>query len=110
MVSPAKNVLIMRNVGLDELQAGIKIGGGNINFRHVDDITLMSESKEELKSLLMRVGEESERAGLRLNVKKTKIMISSPITTWQIEGETVGTVADFFAGGERGELQNHCIW
>ena len=101
MVSPAKNVLIMRNVGLDELQAGIKIGGGNINFRHVDDITLMSESKEELKSLLMRVGEESERAGLRLNVKKTKIMISSPITTWQIEGENVEVVTDFLFLGSK---------
>ena len=108
MVSPAKNVLIMRNVGLDELQAGIKIGGGNINFRHVDDITLMSESKEELKSLLMRVGEESERAGLRLNVKKTKIMISSPITTWQIEGENVEVVTDFLFLGSKITADSDC--
>ena len=79
---------IMRNARLDELQAGIKIGGRNINnFRYVDDTTLMAESEEELKSLLMRVKEENERAGLKLNIKKPKIMASGPITSWQIEGE-----------------------
>ena len=88
MMSPAKNILIMRNVGLDELQARIKIGGRNSNnLRYVDAITLMSESKEELKSLLMTVREESERAGLQLNIKKMKIMASGPITSWQIEGQ-----------------------
>ena len=90
MVSPAKNVLILRNVWLEELQAGIKIGGQNINnLRYVDDTSIMSESKEELKSLLMRVREESESAGLRLNLKKTKITICSPITEWQTEGGNV---------------------
>ena len=78
----------MRNARLDELQAGIKIGGRNVNnFRYVDDTTLMAESEEELKSLLMRVKEENERAGLKLNIKKPKIMASGPITSWQIEGE-----------------------
>jgi len=78
----------MRNAGLDELQAGIKMGRRNINnLRYVDDTTLMAESEEELKSLLMRVKEESERAGLKLNIKKTKIMASGPMTSWQIEGE-----------------------
>ena len=90
MVSPAKNVLILRNVWLEELQARIKIGGRNINnLRYVDDTSIMSESKEELKSLLMRVREESESAGLRLNLKKTKITICSPITEWQTEGGNV---------------------
>ena len=78
----------MRNTGLDELQAGIKIGGGKIkNLRYGDDTTLMAESKEDLKSLLMRVKQESERASLKLNIKKTKIMASGPVTAWQIEGE-----------------------
>ena len=97
----------MRNAGLDEAQAGIKISRRNINhLRHADDTTLMAESEEELKSLLMKVKEESEKAGLKLNTQKTKIMASSPITSWQIEGETtVETVADYFLG-----LQNHCRW
>ena len=86
----------MRNAGLEEAQAGIKIAGRNINnLRHADDITLMTESEEELKSLLMRVKEESENVGLKLSIQKTKIMASSPITSWQIDGETVETVADF---------------
>ena len=86
----------MRNAGLDEAQAGIKIAGRNINnLRYADDTILMAESKEELKSLLMKVKEESEKVGLTLNIKKTKIMASSPITSWQIDGETVETVADF---------------
>ena len=88
---------IMRNAGLDEAQAGIKIARRNINnFRYAGDITLMVESEEELKSLLMKVKEESEKVGLKLNIQKTKIMASSPITSWQIDGETVETVADFF--------------
>ena len=86
----------MRNARLDELQAGIKIGGRNItNLRYVDDTTLIAESKEELKSLLMRVKEESERPDLKLNIKKTKIIASNPITSWQIEGEKVELVTDF---------------
>ena len=86
----------MRNAGLDELQVGIKIAGRNINnLRYADDITLMTESEEELKSLLMKVKEESEKVGLKLNIQKTKIMASSPITSWEIDGETVETVADF---------------
>ena len=86
----------MRNAGLEEAQAGIKIAGRSINnFRYADDITLMAESKEELKSLLMKVKEESEKVGLKLNIQKTKIMASSPISSWQIDGETVETVADF---------------
>ena len=86
----------MRNAGLDEAQAGIKIAGRNIsNLRYVDDTTLMAESEEELKSLLMKVKEESEKVGLKLNSLKTKIMASGPITSWQIDGETVETVADF---------------
>ena len=86
----------MRNTGLDEAQAGIKIAGRNINnLRHADDTTLMSESEEELKSLLMKVKEESENVGLKLNIQKTKIMASSPITSWQIDRKTVETVADF---------------
>ena len=87
---------IMGNTGLDEAQAGIKIAGRNVNnFRHVDDTTLMAESEEELKSLLMEVKEESEKVGLKLNIQKTKNMASGPITSWQIDGETVETVSDF---------------
>ena len=97
----------MRNAGMDEVQAGIKISGRNINnFRYADDTTLVAESKEELKSLLMKVKEESETVGLKLNSQKTKIMASSPITSWQIDGETMETVTDFILGG----LQNHCKW
>ena len=96
---------IMRNPGLDEAQAGIKIAGRNINnLRYADDATLMAESEEELKSLLMKVKEESEKVGLKLNIQKTKIMTSGPITSWQIDDETVETVTDFILGG----LQNHC--
>ena len=96
----------MRNAGLDEAQAGLKIAGRNINnLRYADDTTLMAESEEELKSLLMEVKEESEKAGLMLNSEKTKIMASSPITSWEIDGETVETVADLFL-----EFQNHCRW
>ena len=85
----------MRNAGLDEAQAGIKIAGRNINsFRYTDDTTLMAESREELKSLLMKVKEENEKAVLKLNIQKTKIMASSPIPSWQIDGETMGTVTD----------------
>ena len=92
----------MRNARLDELQAGIKIGRRNINnLRYADDTTLMAEGEEELKSLLMRVKEESERAGLRLNIKKSKIMASSPITAWQIEGEKVEVVTDFLFLGSK---------
>ena len=97
----------MWNARLDEAQAGIKIAGRNINnLSYVDDTTLMGESKEELKSLLMKVKEESEKVGLKLNIQKTKIMASGPITSWQINGETVETMADFIFGG----LQNHCRW
>ena len=86
----------MRNSGLDEAQAGIKIAGRNIsNLRYADDTTLMAESEEELKSLLMKMKEESEKVGLKLNIQKTKIMASGPITSWEIDGETVETVADF---------------
>ena len=89
----------MRNTGLEEAQAGIKIAGRNINnLRYADDITLMAESEEELKSLLMKVKEESEKVGLKLNIQKTKIMASSPITSWEIDGETVETVTDFILG------------
>ena len=92
---------------LEEAQAGIKIAGRNIkNLRYADDTTLMAESEEELKSLLMKVKEESEKVGLKLNIQKTKIMASGPITSWEIDGETVETVSDFFWGG----LQNHCRW
>ena len=95
----------MRNAGLEEAQAGIKIAGRNIsNLRYADDSTLMAESEEELKNLLMKVKEESDKVGLRLNIQKTKIIASSPITSWQIVGETVETVADFIFLG----LQNHC--
>ena len=90
----------MRKGGLEEAQAGIKIAGRNINnLRYADDTTLMAESEEKLKSLLMKVKEESEKVGLKLNIQKTKIMASSPITSWQIDGETVETVADFTFGG-----------
>ena len=100
---------IMRNAGLDELQAGIEIGWRNINnLRYADDITLMAESKGELKSLSMRVKEESERAGLRLNIKKTKIMASSRITIWQIEGEKVEVVTDFLFLGSKITADSNC--
>ena len=89
----------MRNARLDEAQAGIKVSGRNINnFRYTEDITLMAESKEEINSLLMKVKEESENVGLKLSVQKTKIMASSPITSWQIDGETMETVSDFIFG------------
>ena len=95
---------IMRNAGLEEAQTGIKIAGRNTNnLRYADDTTLMAES-EELKSLLMKVKEESEKVGLKLNIQKTKIITSSPITSWQIDGETMETVVDFIFGG----FQNHC--
>ena len=97
----------MRNTGLDKAQAGIKIARRNIStLRYADDTTLMAESKEELKSLLMKVKEESEKVGLKFNFEKPKIMTSGPITSWQIDGETVETVANFILGG----LQNHCRW
>ena len=97
----------MWNAELDEAQAGIKIAGRNINnLRYADDTTLMAESEEELKSFLMKVKEESEKADLKLNIQKTEIMASGPITSWQINGETVETVTDFIWG----ELQNHCRW
>ena len=96
----------MRNAVLEEAQAGMKIAGRNIyNHRYADDTTLMAESEEELKSLLIKVKEESEKVGLKLNIQKTKIMASGPITSWQIDGETVETVRDYFWG-----LQNHCRW
>ena len=95
----------MRNTRLDETQAGIKIAGRNINnLRHADDTTFMAESKE-LKNLLMKVKEESEKVGLKLNIQKTKIIPSGPITSWQIDAETMETVTDYFF-----ELQNHCRW
>ena len=98
---------IMRNAGLEEAQAGIKITGRNINnLRYADVTTLMAENEEELKSLLMKVKEESEKVGLKISIQKTKIMASGPITTWQIDGETVETVADFYFWG----LQDHCRW
>ena len=97
----------MRNARLYEAQARIKIAGRNINnFRYADDTTVMAESKEELKSLLMKVKEESEKVGLKFNTQKTEVMASGPITSWQIEGEIVETVADFILGG----LQNQCRW
>ena len=97
----------MRNAGLEEAQAGIKIAGRNIsNVRYADDTTFMAESKEEWKSLFMKVREESEKVGLKLNIQKTKIIASGPITSWQIDGETVETVSDIILGG----LQNHCRW
>ena len=97
---------IMWNAGLDEAQAWIKIARRNINnLRYADDTTLMAESEEELKSLLMKVKEESEKFGLKLNIQKTKIMASSPITSWETDGEIMETVRDYFLG-----LQNHCSW
>ena len=97
---------IIRNTGLEKVQAGIKIAGRNINnLRYADDTTLIAESEEELKSLLMRVKEESETAGLKLSIQKTKIMTSGMISSWQIDGETMETVTDYFGG-----LQNHCRW
>ena len=97
----------MRNDGLEEAQAGIKITGRNINnLRYADDTILITESEEELKSLLIKVKEESEKVGLKLNVQKTKVTASGPITSWEIDGETVETVSDFIFGG----LQNHCRW
>ena len=97
----------MQNAGLDEAQAGIKIAGRNINnLRYADDTTLMAESEEELKSLLMKVKEESEKVGLKLNIYKTKIMASGLITSWQIDGDTMETVTEFIFGG----LQNYCWW
>ena len=96
----------MRNAGLDETQTGIKIARRNINnLRYADDTTLMAKNEEELKILLMKVKEESVKVGLKLNIQKTKIMSSGPITSWQIDGETVETVRDYFGG-----LQNHCRW
>ena len=100
---------IMRNTGLGEAQAGIKIAGKNINnIRYADDTTLMAESEEELKSLLMKVKEESEKVGLKINVQKTKIMASGPITSWQIDGETVGTVTDFIFLGSKITADGDC--
>ena len=97
----------MRNTRLEEAQAGIKVSERNINcLRYADDTTLMAGSKEELKSLLMKVKEESEKVGLKLNIQKTKIMVSDPITSWEIEGERVEIVSDFIFG----RLQNHCKW
>ena len=97
----------MRNAGLEEAQAGIKIAGKNINnLRYADDTTIMAESEEELRSLLMKVKEGSEKVGLKLNIQKIKVMASSPITSWEIDGETVETVSDFYFSG----LQNHCRW
>ena len=97
----------MRNVGLDKAQAGIKIARRNINnLRYADDTTLMAESKEELNSLLMKVKEESEKVGLKLNIQKTKIMASGPITSWEIDEETLETVKDFIFLGSK----NHCGW
>ena len=99
----------MRNAGLEEAQAGIKIAGRNINnFRYADDTTLMAESEEELKSLLMKVKEESEKVGLNLNMQKTKIMASGPITSWQVDGETVETVADFIFLGSKITVDGDC--
>ena len=97
----------MKNAGLDEAQAGIKIARRNINnLRYADNTTLLAENEEELKSLLMKVKEESEKVGLKVNIQKAKIMTSGPITSWQIDVKTVETVADFIWGG----LQNHCRW
>ena len=99
----------MRNAGLEEAQAGIKIAGRNINnLRYADDTTLMAESEEELKNLLMKVKEESEKGGLKLNIQKTKIMASGPITSWQMDGETVETVRDFILGGSKITVDGGC--
>ena len=109
----------MRNAGLDETQAGIKIARKNINnLRYTDDTTVMAESEEELKSLLMKVKEESEKAGMKLKIQKTKIMASSPITSWQIDGETMETVTDFIFGAPKSlqmvsaamKLKDACSW
>ena len=99
----------MRNTGLEEAQAGIKIAGRNVNnLRYADDSTLMAESEEELKSLLMKVKEESEKVGLKLNIQKTKTMASGPITSWQLDGETVETVAEFILGGSKITADGDC--
>ena len=99
----------MRNAGLEEAQAGIKTAGRNINnLRHADDTTLMAESEEELKSLLMKVKEESEKVALKFNIQKTKIMVSGPITSWQTDGETVETVADFIFLGSKITADGDC--
>ena len=99
----------MRNAGLEEAQAGIKIARRNINnLRYADDTTLISESEEKLKSLLMKMKEETEKIGLKLNIQKTKIMASSPITSWQINGETMETVADFIWGGSKITVDGDC--
>ena len=99
----------MRNAGVEEAQAGIKISGRNINnLRYADDTTLMAESEEELKSLLMKVKEESEKVGLKLNIQKMKIMTSGPITSWDIDGETVETVSDFILGGSKITADGDC--
>ena len=99
----------MRNTGLEEAQAGIKIAGRNINnLRYADDTTLMAESEEELKSLLMEVKEESEKVGLKLNIQKMKIMASGPITSWEIDGEAVKTVSDFILGGSNITADDDC--
>ena len=99
----------MRNTGLEEAQAGINIVGGNINnLRYAEDTTLMAESEEELKSLLMKVKEESEKVGLKLNIQKTKIMASGPITSWEIDGETVETMSDFILGGSKITADGDC--
>ena len=99
----------MQNARLDEAQAGIKIAGRNINnLRYADDTTLMAESEEELKSLLMKVKQESEKVGLKLNIQKTKIMATSPVTSWQIDAETVGTVPDFIFGGSKITADGDC--
>ena len=99
----------MRNAGLEEAQAGIKIAGRNINYlRYADGTTLMTESEEELKSLLMKVKEESKKAGLKLNIQKTNIMASSAITSWQIDGETVETVSEFIFGGSKITADGDC--
>ena len=99
----------MRNAGLEETQAAIKISGRNINnLRYADDITLMAESEEELKSFLMKVKVESEKVGLKLNIQKTKMMASGPITSWEIDGETVETVSDFILGGSKFTADGDC--
>ena len=99
----------MRNAGLEDAQAGIKIAGRNINnLRYADDITFMAKSEEKLKSLLMKVKEESEKVGLKLNIQKTKIMASGPITSWEINGETVETVSDFILGGSKITADGDC--
>ena len=101
----------MRNAGLEEAQAGIKIAGRNVsNLRYADDTTLMAESEEELKSLLMKVKEESEKVGLKLSIQKNKIMASSPISSWQVDGETVETVADFIFGGSKITADGDCSY